>query len=53
MRLLTGGGPVLDDAVPSTDGLKYYSGTTTEPSSAAAEKRRKSYELMHMITRRR
>jgi hypothetical protein len=54
MRLLTGSGPMLDDTMPSTDGLKYYSGSTQQqqqqPDKSAAEKRRKAFELMRFIT---
>jgi hypothetical protein len=39
MHYLVSGGPMLnDDVQPSTEGLKYYSSSTTNEDKSAAEK---------------
>lgn len=49
MRALTGSGPMLNEDLQSgTEGLRYYSGSKTV-DKAAADKVRKSYELMKLF----
>lgn len=50
MRRFTNG-PMLNEDMPAgTDGLRYYSGSSSSEDKAAAEKQRKSFELMKLLT---
>jgi hypothetical protein len=52
MALLTGGTPITsrdNDVLPDTDAVKYRSGAIAQKT--AAEKIRKSYELVRALTR--
>jgi hypothetical protein len=55
MRLMTGTKPITsrdNDVLPDTDAVKYRSGSTNTEQKTASEKIRKSYELIHALTRR-